>query len=129
MVERLSPLRPDERLQGLKRDILTRWEQLPSDHQARVTLVLLRKLFDRQQQDLFADALKTLGLAVMPDHLRQAGLTDAEIARLTDDDKEQVVQRVVTHFVHDAIWDELEFAARKTLYDRDQDRDTSPNHG
>ncbi len=129
MVERPSPPRPDERLQGLKRDILTRWEQLPPDHQARVALVLLRKLFDRQQQDLFVDALKTLGSAVTPDHLRQAGLTDAEIARLTDDDKEQVVQQVVTHFVQDLVWDELEFAARKTLYDRDQDRETSSNHG
>ena len=56
-----------------------------------------------------------------PGHLEQASLTEAEIARLTDEDLRYISHEIVRHFTDDVFWQELEYLARKTLDERYQE--------
>ena len=121
MVERDTPSDLPASLSPLKRDILDHFDQLPPEHQARVAAVLLHRMFEERQQALFMSTLELLSPAITPEHVHQAGLTKGEIEQLDDEDLTQVVEHIVTLFVHDVIWDDLVFAARKYLVEKQAD--------
>ncbi len=117
-----SPRSPEPHLVRLRMGILRDWERLPPDHQARVCLVLLRKMFEAGWEAQLVKALEAEGPLLARDDLHRTQLSPAEIDALTDSDLNQVVAAMVAHFVQDAVWDELEFAARKRLEEsRDPD--------
>jgi hypothetical protein len=47
--------------------------------------------------------------------LYQAGLTDEEIARLSDQDLAHILHAVRDHFANDVFWEEVEYSARQIL--------------
>jgi hypothetical protein len=118
---------PDQILR-LKDEVLERFQQLPTAHQATFALVLLDKVMQGEYGVWMREAIalrfppvtstsdKLVPLVrVSQDDLQQVNLTSAEIAQLTEEDLQSIAQAIRDHFVEDVFWDELEFHARGLL--------------
>jgi hypothetical protein len=126
---------PDpQTISALKDSILNQWQQLPTEHQATMTLILLRRLTEGEYGPWILSAIdllwkeksplfsKTLPLAELSHaDLKHTNLTEDEMARLTDDDLNHILQEVSAHTINDTFWEEVAFVARLVLAEKGQD--------
>ena len=79
----------------LKDELLTQWQQLPPEHQASMSLVLIRTVMDGEWGAWLKEAVARQHLhtaqfpSVNRDALRAVDLTEEDIAQLSDDDAER----------------------------------------
>jgi hypothetical protein len=131
MNERPNPSLPPEQILHLKDEIFSQWGQLPPEHQATVTLVMLKQLVEgeygswtlsaiellwKEKSPLFSKSLP-IPLISLAD-LTQTNLTTEEIAQLTEDDLRRITHDVSAHFANDVFWEEIEFIARLVLAEK-----------
>lgn len=132
--EKPTPSPVPEHLLQLKDGILGQWGQLPPEHQASMLLVLYTQVTAGEYGPWLRSSIRTLEqretqgpfrflpiVSLTPEHLEQASLTETEIARLTDEDLRYISYEIVRHFTNDVFWEELEFLARKTLDEKQQE--------
>ncbi len=104
-----------------KDEILSRFQQLPPEHQATVGLVLVKSIMEGEWGVWFTDALtrRYLGAAVFPvvdrDVLRAARFTEDDIAQFSDEDLTRIAQQMREHYVSDLFGDEIFFHAQEVL--------------
>lgn len=117
-----------EYLLSLKDALLERWQQLPTEHQATMALVLLNTVMEGEWGEWMKEAIalrypsdtdtadKSFPITRLSrEDLKEVGLEDEEIARLTDEDLKDIARKMGDHYVNDWFWDELEFHAREVL--------------
>jgi len=119
-----------EDLLTLKANIRRDWDRLPPEHQASMALVLVEQVTTGEMGKWFMGALKLLNKAPEPNpqflpfepmlqaHLQLAGLSEAEREQLTAEDLHLISARVMEHLTRDVLMDELEYAARRRLEEK-----------
>lgn len=131
MSERPTTQPTPERLRQLKDGILENWQGLPPEHQATMTLVLLRRLVEGEYGPWTLSAIEMLWKEKSPLYskslpipqlsyadLTHTNLTEEEIARLTEGDLRHITHEIAEHYANDVFWEELEFVARLVLAER-----------
>jgi hypothetical protein len=131
MNERPNPSLTSEHILHLKGEIFSRWEQLPPEHQATVTLIMLSHLVEGEYGPWTLSAMEMLWKEKSPLYsktlpipqisqadLAQTNLTAEEIAQLSEDDLRRITHDVSEHFANDVFWEEIEFIARLVLAER-----------
>jgi hypothetical protein len=131
MNERADPPLTPEHILYLKNEIFSQWGQLPPEHQATVTLVMLRQLVEGEYGPWTLSAIELLWKEKSPLYsktlpipqisladLTQTNLTAGEIAQLTEDDLRRITHDVSEHFANDLFWEEIEFIARLVLAEK-----------
>jgi len=131
MNERPNPSLTPEHILHLKGEIFGQWEQLPPEHQATVTLVMLSRLVEGEYGPWMLSAIETLWKEKSPLYsktlpipqlsladLTQTNLTAEEIAQLTEDDLRRITHDVSEHFANDVFWEETEFIAKLVLAEK-----------
>lgn len=124
---------PDaERLLYLKDSLVTSFDQLPSEHQATIVMVLVGKVLDGELGDWFDQSYRLLHQTsdeqtqanlfdVTANHLEQLLNYDPDIhGTLTDEERAQVARQMQDHYTHALFWDELAFFAASVIADREQ---------
>ncbi len=127
--EPTSPMPED--LLRIKDEITQRWRQLPPEHQAIMTLVLVQQTLEGEYGLWLRSAVRVLDrpedgkpfrflpvVQITRSHLDHTELTGDEIAQLDDEDLMFISQEIVRHYTNDVFWEELEFLARKTLAEK-----------
>mgnify|MGYP000856245767 FL=1 len=115
----------------LKDEISRCWRQLPIEHQATMTLVLLQQTLAGEYGPWLRSAARALDppdadnpfrflpvVRITKSHLNHASLTEDEIADLDDEDLLHISHQIVRHYTNDVFWEELEFLARLTLAEK-----------
>jgi hypothetical protein len=116
-----TPSDEAERLIHVKEEILNQFRQLPMEHQASLGFVIVNILMEGELSSWFLDAttrryLQTaLLLEVDREDLEQAGISNVDIARLTDQDLVTLGRRLREHYIHDLYPDELRFHTNALL--------------
>ena len=131
MPENLVPAPPPEELLKRKGEILEHWGQLPPEHQATMTLVLFQQVLEGEYGPWLRSAVKIMTqqepdepfrflpiIRISRSHLTQAGLTEAEIDQLNEEDVMNISHDIVRHYTNDVFWEELEFIARLRLAEK-----------
>jgi hypothetical protein len=132
MNERPNPSLTPEHILRLKDETFSQWGQLPPEHQATMTLVMLKQLVEGEYGPWTLSAIELLWKEKSPLYsktlpipqisqadLTQTNLTDEEIAQLTDDDLKRITHDVSEHYANDVFWEEIEFIARLVLAEKD----------
>src|SRR5258708_3435643 len=96
MVEQLYPTSNPEQILQLKDELLERWHQLPSEHQASLGLVLLNEVMQGEWGEWLRDAIvlrhrttqettreALTVLSISRGDLRDIGMSEGDIARLS----------------------------------------------
>ena len=103
------------------------WDRLPSDHQASMALVLVSKVADGEYGGWFLSSMALLNpqgslpVEISNEHLKQLGLTDEECAQLDEADHRNIRHRVISHWLTDWFWQELEYQTRQVLEEKNAD--------
>ncbi len=119
-----------ETLLTLKEDILIRFHQLPSEHQASLSVVLIRDVMKGEWGAWLKDAFtrQHLNTALFPvvqrDNLKALDLSAAEIAQIADADLAAIAQRMQEHYTEDVFWDELNYRVEQLLEQKRTQSDT-----
>lgn len=120
---------PDEIL-VLKDEITTRWNRLPPEHQASLALALTSQVIDGEHGPWLLSSMAllhseiSLPLPISDEDLKQVGLTDEELAQLTEADHQNIRRRMLDHWWQDEYWQDLEYQAIRVLEEKRTDPDT-----
>ena len=128
MVEQLYPTSNPEQILQLKDELLERWHQLPSEHQASLGLVLLNEVMQGEwgewlrnaiqlrhpiSQEVIRDELTVP--SITQDDLHDIGMSEADIAQLSKSDLTTIANMVREHLAQDVFWDEVRVLAEHLL--------------
>lgn len=128
----------DEELLTLKTNIRRDWGLLPPEHQASMTLVLVQEVADGEMGEWLLSALELLNKpteakspllpleSMFQAQLQLAGLSEEERRQLTAEDFHLISARVMEHLTGDVLLDELEYAARRRLEEKQNIAPDSP---
>jgi len=133
MKERPDPSLTPEHILHLKNELISKWEQLPPEHQATMALVLFQQTLEGEYGLWLRSAVKAMDpqetespfrflpiVKITPSHLKHANLTEEETAQLDEEDLMFISHAIVRHYTNDVFWEELEFLARLTLSSRQE---------
>ncbi len=120
-----------EQILKIKDEVLERFRQLPAEHQALMTLVLVSKVMEGEWASWLQGAVETQRTlkidpqvrlfpltSISREDLKRLHFTETEIAQLTDEDMMKIARTMEDHYVYDMFWDELKFNAEQILEDR-----------
>ena len=120
-----------ESILRLKDELLEHFRQLPAEHQATITLLLLKAVKESEWGEWLRGAIEMnwpmkaeLGDRLFPitgisrEDLQRVNFSDEDIARLTDENMRYIAQAMADHYVNDVFWDELKFHAQEVLDDK-----------
>src|SRR5687768_12031994 len=113
-----TPLSSPQDILSAKDTILKHWQQLPTEHQATMALVLVHQALADEWGEWLSQALAVSAPLFPVDFNRvdlDSILTAEEIAKLTNQDLQDMARKVEDHFKIDWFWKELEAAARRRL--------------
>lgn len=119
-----------EEILTLKDEITARWRSLPPEHQASLALTLSSKVMDGEYGPWLLTAIAFLHPEIdvplpLPDeHLKQVGLSDKELLKLDEADRQNIRQRMIDHWLKDAYWQDLEYQATKLLEEKSAESNT-----
>ncbi len=127
-----DPLLPTEIL-ALKGEIFDRFQQLPAEHQASLTLALLNGLKQGEWGEWLRGAIEISWpqqaepeeklfpiTGISREDLQQVHFSEDQIAQLTDEDMGKIAESMADHYVNDLFWDELKFHTQEVLDDKGQ---------
>lgn len=130
-MERPEPSLTPEHILHLKNELISKWGQLPPEHQATMALVMFQQTLEGEYGMWLRSAVKVMDpqesespfrflpiVRITPSHLKHANLTEEEIAKLDDEDLRSISYSIVRHYTNDVFWEELEFLAREALEDK-----------
>ena len=119
-----------EEILTLKDEITARWRSLPPEHQASLALTLSSKVMDGEYGPWLLTAIALLHpeidvpLPLSDEHLKQVGLSDKELLKLDEADRQNIRQRMIDHWLQDAYWQDLEYQATKLLEEKSAESNT-----
>jgi len=119
-----------EEILTLKDELAARWRSLPPEHQASLALTLSSEVIDGEYGPWLLTAIALLHPEIkvplpLPDeHLKQVGLSDKELLKLDEADRQNIRQRMIDHWLQDAYWQDLEYQATKLLEEKSAESNT-----
>lgn len=128
-----------ETLSALQDSLLGTWQQIPTEHQAGMVLVLLEKVMGTEAgtelrkaiETRWPKELETLGehypvARISRAHLQDLQLSEDELSQLGDNDLRKIARKMEGYYLIGEFWDDLDFAAHQVLKEKQDKNSENP---
>jgi hypothetical protein len=135
MTEQQRPTPNPQELLQIKDELITRFQQLPAQHQATMALLLVKQVMEGEWGHWMREAIKLRWpeateplqqafpiTSVSRADLKETDFTNEEIGQLTDEDMTQIARIMEDDYVETLFWDDLADAIRQVLAEKGQEK-------